>query len=117
MQLYGVRIFVDDLAAAREFYGETLGLAAVWEMPDAVGYGAGGATLIVETEDPAGPDGELVGRFVGVSLAVEDIAAAHRDLAARGVVFHGAPTAQPWGGMLAHFDDPAGNTLTLLGKP
>ncbi len=115
MELYGVRVFVDDLAAARAFYGATLGLAVAWEAEGAVGFAVGPAVLIVEREDPDGPEGALVGRFVGVSLSVADIEARYRELSARGVAFEGPPALQPWGGTLAHFRDPAGNTLTLLG--
>lgn len=116
MRLYGIRIFVQDFNAARRFYRETLGLAENWAMPEmkAVGFNAGPAELIVEEEDPEGEDGHLIGRFAGVSLQVDDIDAVYRSLLEKGVHFHGPPEKQPWGGMLAHFDDPAGNTLTLL---
>ncbi|MGF1503100.1 MAG: VOC family protein [Paracoccaceae bacterium] len=110
MELYGVRIFVSDIGAAARFYGETLGLAVAWDAGDAVGFAAGAGVLIVEQErDPA-----LVGRFVGVSLMVEDIARRHRDLSERGVAFLGPPERQPWGGTLAHFRDPSGNVITLV---
>ena len=33
----------------------------------------------------------------------------------KGVRFTAAPEKQPWGGTLAHFQDPEGNELTLLG--
>ena len=117
MRLYGTRIFVDDHAAARRFYGETLGLSLAWEMPDlgAFGVTVGGPQLIVETTDPNGDDAALVGRFVGVSLQVDDIQATFDQLCAKGVAFEAPPERQPWGGTLAHFRDPAGNVLTLLG--
>jgi catechol 2,3-dioxygenase-like lactoylglutathione lyase family enzyme len=117
VRLYGVRIVVDDVAAARAFYVDTLGLPVAWEMADhgALGVGVGGAELIVEAVAPDGDDRDLVGRFVGVSLQVDDIAATHAELAAKGVAFDAPPEQQFWGGSLAHFKDPAGNTLTLLG--
>jgi len=117
MKVYGVRIFVDDLAAARTFYTETLGLPVTWDDTannTAFGVNAGGAELIIERADPAA-DGDLVGRFVGLSLSVDDVEARHRELAAKGVTFTHAPKAESWGGMLAHFSDPAGNILTLVG--
>ncbi|MEQ8968043.1 MAG: VOC family protein [Azospirillaceae bacterium] len=117
MRLYGVRLFVDDIAAARTFYGGTLGLPVAWDMAemDAVGYAVGESVIIVEREAPDGPYAGLIGRFAGVSLMVGDIEATYRDLSAKGVVFTDPPEKQPWGGTLAHFRDPAGNTLTLLG--
>ncbi|WP_416897314.1 MAG: VOC family protein [Minwuia sp.] len=115
MKLYGVRIFVDNFAAAQAFYGETLGLKANWSMPEigAAGFDVGTAELIVEAA--SGKDRALVGRFVGVSLQVDDIDAAYRSMTAKGVTFEQPPEKQVWGGTLAHFRDPSGNILTLLG--
>ncbi len=117
MKLYGVRIFVDDLAAARAFYVEVLGLPVVWEMAEqgALGVSVGGPQLIIEATPKDGEDVALVGRFLGLSLQVDDIQVTHAALVDKGVVFTMPPTKQFWGGWLAHFTDPAGNILTLLG--
>ena len=37
--------------------------------------------------------------------------------AVRGVEFTGQPEQKNWGGILVHFKDPDGNTITLLGGP
>jgi hypothetical protein len=77
----------------------------------------GGPTLIQEVFDPdqeADEAGPLIARFTGVTLSVGDIAAIHSELTSRGVTFLGSPEKMPWGGTLAHFRDPAGNTLTLV---
>jgi catechol 2,3-dioxygenase-like lactoylglutathione lyase family enzyme len=117
MQLYGVRVFVDDYEAARRFYAETLGLEVSWEMAEdgVAGFDIGGAVLIVEAVRTHHEYADLVGRFLGVSLQVEDIEATWRALDAKGVEFEAPPEKQLWGGTLAHFKDPAGNVLTLLG--
>lgn len=117
MKLYGVRVFVDDLGEARRFYVETLGLAETWsaDAMGAFGVSVGWPELIIERADDEARSEGLLGRFVGVSLQVEDIAATHAALAAKGVRFVTAPEKQPWGGSLAHFADPSGNVLTLLG--
>ncbi len=117
MKLYGVRIFVDDFEAAKAFYTGTLGLRANWTMDAMKAMGLDvGAEIIVEQEDPASDEGQsLIGRFVGLSLQVDDIDKTYQELSAKGVPFTGPPAKQPWGGTLAHFQDPAGNTLTLLG--
>ncbi len=112
MKIYGVRVWVDDMAVAKHFYGETLGLATKWSMEVAVGYDLG-VDLIVELEDGAEVP-SLVGRFVGASILVEDIQASYAALSAKGVPFEGPPEKMFWGGTLAHFKDPAGNTLTLM---
>ena len=113
MKIYGVRVWVDDMEAAKRFYGETLGLTAKWEMDVAIGYDLG-VDLIVEHDDGVEHEGALIGRFVGASIQVDDIDATYEDLTAKGVRFLGPPTKMFWGGTLAHFKDPAGNTLTLL---
>ena len=113
MKIYGLRIWVDDMAAARRFYGETLSLTPKWDMEMAVGYDLG-IDLIVERDDGSHEGEDLVGRFVGTSIQVDDIQATYEALSARGVPFLGPPEKMPWGGTLAHFKDPAGNTLTLL---
>jgi uncharacterized glyoxalase superfamily protein PhnB len=117
MRLYGVRVFVGDAQKAFAFYRETLGLEESWRMEEAqtAGYTVGEAELIVEYCDPKGDDADLIGRFVGVSLQVEDIAEVYENLIDKGVEFLSPPQKQPWGGTLAHFKDPAGNVLTLLG--
>ena len=50
-------------------------------------------------------------------LPVPGIHETYKELAKRGVEFDSPPTKQPWGGVLAHFRDPDGNVITLLGKP
>jgi len=117
MRLYGIRVFVDDLEAARHFYERDLGLAVKWTHEKvAVGYDLG-VDLIVEQVDVEAEEDDqaLVGRFVGASIAVEDIDGLYERLTARGVAFVGPPELQAWGGKLAHFEDPSGNVLTLLG--
>ena len=116
MELHAVRIFVHDWDAACRFYGETLGLRERFRS-DPHGwaeYDVGGAALGIERVDAAdAASSALVGRFVGVSLRVDDIV--HRALAERGVRFTAPPERQAWGGTLAELADPDGNRLTLLG--
>jgi lactoylglutathione lyase len=119
-RLYAVRIFVSDWARALEFYSKTL------EMPiafadEAMGWaelGTDGAHLALERARPDDPESaEHVGRFLGVSLQVANVAETYAELSARGVEFLAPPEKQPWGGVLAHLRDPEGNVLTLLGNP
>lgn len=115
-RMYAVRVFVRDFDAALDFYTRVLGMTPGFSSPEAgwAEFEAGGARLALErVSDEEGA--ALVGRFVGVSLVVDDIDAVHDALAARGVVFDGPPERQPWGGTLAHLRDPEGNILTLLG--
>ena len=118
MELYAVRIFVRHWPAACAFYGGTLGLSERYRN-DEVGwaeYDLGGPCLGIERVPVGDSEGEaLVGRFVGVSLRVDDIDGVYRCLSDKGVAFPSPPERQPWGGSLAHFHDPDGNVLTLLG--
>jgi catechol 2,3-dioxygenase-like lactoylglutathione lyase family enzyme len=117
MRIRYVRVFVTDLAAAKEFYAQTLGLAILWEYGNkAIGFDVG-VVLIVEdvsSEEDRDERG-LAGRFVGCSIEVENIHAVYAELVAKGVHFTSPPENQEWGGTLAHFRDPAGNILTLVG--
>ena len=116
MRLQGVRVFVDDLAAARRFYHDVLGLAINWQDAAAIGFDLG-ADLIVEAvgADADAEDRALVGRFIGCAIEVDDIAATYAALVAKQVKFTGPPERQHWGGVFAHFEDPSRNVLTLLG--
>lgn len=103
---------------ACRFYGELLGLEERFRNDD-IGwaeYDLGGPCFGIERVQPGDTEGAtLVGRFVGVSLRVDDIDRTWRSLTAKGVDFTEPPEKQDWGGTIAHFQDPDGNILTLLG--
>lgn len=122
MDLYAIRIFVHDWDAACAFYGETLGLAERYRN-DEMGWaeyaflkdGSGPCFGVERIEECDAEGRSLVGRFLGVSLRVEDIDSSYAALRDKGVVFTAPPERQPWGGALTHFEDRDGNVLTLLG--
>jgi predicted enzyme related to lactoylglutathione lyase len=114
-----VRIFTDDLTRAVAFYRDTLDKGpAVADETMAV-FDTGSVKLMIEAVDPEDSieEDELVGRFTGVTFAVNDIRAAYAALSDKGVRFDGRPEIQPWGGALAHFFDADGNVLTLVQYP
>ena len=117
-----VRVFVRDFERAVRFYSETLGMK-LSHRSDEMGWAQlalAGADIGLERdrgERENGDDEDMVGRVVGVSLAVEDIQQTYEVLRARGVEFLRPPAKMPWGGVLAHFKDPDGNVLTLVGSP
>ena len=118
MKLGTARIFVRDLDAARSFYRDKLGLSLRAYSAES-GYcvfESGAAQLVVEAVPNEAPADEqvLVGRFTGLSFAVENIAAVYQRLTSLDVPFTGAPETQTWGGVLATFQDPAGNELQLV---
>lgn len=110
-------VAVTDLARARAFYEDTLGLRLVDDTPIAVVFDANGTSLRVTRVDQLRPAGYTV-----LGWLVDDIAASARDLRSRGVEFNrydameqdelGVWTA-PGGDQVAWFADPDGNTLSL----
>jgi len=114
-RLMAVRLFVTDLARARRFYADRLGLTLSMDEPDYLIFDVGGPMLIVERADPEDPEtADLIGRFAGISFKVDNIGATYAALAAKGVTFTAPPESQPWGGTLTHLVDPDGNELTLV---
>jgi len=126
-QLQYLRVFVRDFDRALRFYAETLGLTATFA-DASIGWAqfdTGACSLAIERVDPSDDEAivesmpglgqALVGRIAGCSLRVTDIEATYRDLLVKGVEFVEPPERMPWGGVLAHFKDPDGNVLTLLG--
>ena len=117
LSLRVLRVFSRDWQASTEFYEHLLELPCQFRDDDMgwAQFNAGGASLAVERVTPGDAEGEaLYGRFVGASLETPDIQEAFRVLSERGVHFLSEPELQPRGGVLAHFEDPDGNLLTLL---
>jgi predicted enzyme related to lactoylglutathione lyase len=114
-----IRVFVSDWERALRFYEETIGIPVASRAPEFhwAELDTGAAHVALERVLPDGEHEDLVGRFVGVSLAVADIHATYDRLVAKGVRFLHPPETMPWGGVLAHFEDPDGNVLTLVGMP
>jgi ADP-ribosyl-[dinitrogen reductase] hydrolase len=117
-----VRVFVRDWPRALAFYRDTLGIPVAF-VDEELGWAqlaTGQGQLALErarSEEAEGEEkGSLVGRFLGVSLAVPDVDATYESLVSKGVSFLGPPEVMPWGGVLAHLRDPDGNVLTLAGR-
>ena len=116
-RIASIRVFVFDLEAARQFYEETLGLAGRSDGEDYSTFMLGDVRLIIEPVEPTSEYALLVGRFTGFSFEVADVVAAYEQLKGRGVVFLDPPEKQPWGGILAHFEDADENILTIVEEP
>ncbi|WP_112245248.1 VOC family protein [Kribbella monticola] len=107
---------VDDIAAAKEFYGETLGLD-VSEVHGMLQLRiAGGIPVLVY------PKAEHVpAEYTILNFPVDDIDAAAKELIARGIVFeryndrHDELGISRGGGpSIGWFKDPAGNILSII---
>jgi catechol 2,3-dioxygenase-like lactoylglutathione lyase family enzyme len=121
MNLNTARIFVRNIAEARDFYALALGLPLKAD-GSSQGYcvfDAGASTLVIEAVGAEAPEEEqvLVGRFTGLSFEVPNIQAKCEALSSRGVVFTGLPEKQFWGGTLATLRDPAGNEVQICELP
>ena len=108
----------DDIDAAKDFYGETLGIE-ITEEPAGLGLNlTGGGSVFVYPKDDHSP-----ADFTVLNFPVDDIEKAVDGLAERGVSFekyegfdhdergiaHPAP-----GPRIAWFKDPAGNVLSVI---
>jgi len=113
MKIAAVRLFVEDVAAARSFYADLLGFQPV-SLESAVLVFDAGPLLIVEQADAEARAEGLVARFAGVSFAVSDIEALHARLKASGCTIVGPLERQSWGGTLMHVKDPGGNIVSFV---
>ena len=112
----GVIIWTDDLERLAAFYRDTLELTPHSVRPNFVAFRWGDMRLSVgEHAEVDGPTREP--HRVMVNLATSDIHAAHAKLTGRGVTFTRPPEQEHWGGWVATFQDPDGNTLQLLQQP
>jgi DNA-binding CsgD family transcriptional regulator/catechol 2,3-dioxygenase-like lactoylglutathione lyase family enzyme len=106
---------VSDIDAACAWYGGVLGLPHLYTFGKLAFFDCGGTRLFLSAENPVpGPESILY-------LRVDDIVAAHADLATRGVEFNGAPHmihrhadgSEEW---MAFFKDPEGRPLALMSQ-
>jgi catechol 2,3-dioxygenase-like lactoylglutathione lyase family enzyme len=109
---------VDDLAKAKQFYGETLGVG-VSEQGDLLRLQFGGGTEVIVYPKPD----YTPATYTILNFPVDDIDSAVDELTANGVVFERYPgfdqdekgigRGGP-GPAIAWFKDPAGNILSVL---
>ncbi len=111
---------VDDLGAARGFYGDTLGLD-VTVLDESSGLLsldlAGGATVMIYAKGDHQP-----ATYTVLNFPVADVDAAVDELAAKGITFERYDgfdqdergIARAPGPRIAWFTDPAGNLLSVL---
>jgi catechol 2,3-dioxygenase-like lactoylglutathione lyase family enzyme len=105
-----VSFLTQDIARARRFYAETLGLDIETEGESDLEFRAGQVTL--DIFDPSSIGQPFAPSPAGVALRVPDVAAARAELEAKGVEFDGE-TLDTGVCHMAHFRDPDGNALML----
>jgi len=105
-----------DPDRSREFYRDQLGLAVYREFGSGPARGTvfflGGGLLELSgrAEQPAGP-------AIALWLQVRDLAATHRELAAKGVPVIREPKREPWGLDEMWIADPDGLRIVLVEVP
>lgn len=111
-----ITLVVEDLDAAREFYGRVFDLPTVFEDEDSAAYKFG--ELIVnllkapaarELIEPAPVAPYEAGARFQFTLLVDDVDASCADLVSRGVDLLNGPIDRPWGIRTASFRDPGGH--------
>ena len=109
-----VSVATTDLAAAREFYGNVLGLpcSSVWRESDPVGAEFETGSLTLALLDSAALGLEFRANNHPIALHVDDVEAARAELESRGVTFK-ADTLDSGVCHQAFFTDPDGNVLAL----
>lgn len=115
ISMKNVVIFVRDLAIAKKFYVEQLGLPLVQETQMMIELFPGEGTklgIAIAMHEAAMP---LVGRHTGITLTVTDIVTLCRELTNAGVKFAEPLEASPWGKM-AVVEDPDGNQIALVDR-
>lgn len=111
-----ITLFVEDLAATRQFYIEVFGLPVAYEDDDSTVFDFGNtiinllrSTAAPELIDPAPVASADTGARSQFTLQVDDVDAVCADLATRGVELLNGPMDRPWGIRTASFRDPGGH--------
>jgi catechol 2,3-dioxygenase-like lactoylglutathione lyase family enzyme len=105
-----VSFLTQDIARAKRFYAETLGLEIETEGEADMEFRAGQVTL--DIFDPSSIGQPFAPSPAGLALRVADVAAARAELESKGVAFDGE-TLDTGVCHMAHFRDPDGNALML----
>jgi catechol 2,3-dioxygenase-like lactoylglutathione lyase family enzyme len=111
-----ITLFVEDLAATKQFYLDVFGLPVTYEDESSAVFTFGSTliNLLTVGEAPeliapapvASPDDGSRFQF---TLTVDDVDAMCAELSRRGVALLNGPIDRPWGVRTACFRDPAGH--------
>ena len=115
VSMKNVVVFVTDLARAKRFYCDLLGLPVAGQSEMLMEFFPGAATTLGVSLALHEDARRLVGRHTGISLRVEGIEQVCESLRAGGVTFLEPLESSPWGKMavVADFD---GNQFALVDR-
>jgi catechol 2,3-dioxygenase-like lactoylglutathione lyase family enzyme len=115
-----ITLFVEDLAAAREFYQRAFELPVHFEDEASVVFVFGGTLINLldvreapELIAPAAAGSGEAGARSQLTIQVADVDAVCSGLVSRGVELLNGPMDRPWGIRTASFHDPAGHIWEL----
>jgi serine phosphatase RsbU (regulator of sigma subunit)/catechol 2,3-dioxygenase-like lactoylglutathione lyase family enzyme len=121
LRLGTIAVFVRDKERSRRFYLDQLGFRLAMEVPLqpsgnslAVTPPDGTALLSLVAPEPGSEEYKLIGRPTQIIFLTENVFSKFEQWSGRGVRFHHPPQAQSWGAVSAGFEDPDGNSFTLL---
>jgi catechol 2,3-dioxygenase-like lactoylglutathione lyase family enzyme len=111
-----ITLFVEDLAATKQFYQEVFGLPVRFEDDDSAVFNFGNTlvnllktTAVPELIEPATIAPPDAGARFQLTIDVDDVDAMCAELAKTGVELLNGPMDRPWGIRTASFRDPAGH--------
>jgi lactoylglutathione lyase len=111
-----ITLFVEDLEAAKQFYGEVFGMPVMYEDGNSAVFKFENTlinllktTAAVELIEPAPVASRDAGARAQFTIGVEDVDAMCAELAKRGVELLNGPMDRPWGIRTASFRDPGGH--------
>jgi catechol 2,3-dioxygenase-like lactoylglutathione lyase family enzyme len=111
-----ITLFVEDLAAAKQFYGSVFGLPVMFEDDDSTVFNFGNTIInLLKTSaasgliEPAAVASPEAGARMQFTIEVDDVDATCAELASRGVELLNGPMDRPWGIRTASFRDPGGH--------
>jgi len=122
LRILSATVFVRDQDRSLRFFVEQLGFTLVIDMSYesgdrwiAVAPPDGSTVLALISPAPNSKDSRRIGQSKNISFVTEDVVAKFHEWRQHGVRFHHPPQATLWGGISTRFDDPDGNTFSLVG--
>jgi catechol 2,3-dioxygenase-like lactoylglutathione lyase family enzyme len=118
--VHAITLFVDDVAAARDFYRDVLGLPIAFADGESAAFNFGNTILNVlrveaapELIQPVAVAPRDAGSRSLLTIDVADVDAVCAELSGRGVSILNGPVDRPWGVRTAAFADPAGHVWEI----
>ena len=115
-----ITLFVEDVAAAKQFYSDVFGLPVTFEDEDSAVFDFGNtiinllkSTAARELVAPAVVARREAGSRLQLTIEVDDVDAMCAELTRRGVVLLNGPMDRPWGVRTASFIDPGGHVWEI----